>query len=784
MSDPHHSPPEPLDSPENLPSQQQVNILLVDDHPANLLALQAILQDLGYNLVEARSGEEALQRVAAGEFALVLLDVRMPGLDGFETAKLIRGRETSRRTPIIFVTAFESDRFLVERAYTLGAVDYLLKPLTPVTVRAKVAGLVELFEKTQEVRRHAERIRQMDRREFEERLAQENAALRERVQLAAFGGDVAQALIQSHTLPDMLRHCAEAMVRHLGGAFARIWTLNTAEGVLELQASAGLYTHTDGAHSRVPVGQYKIGLIAQERKPHLTNDVLADPRVHDQEWARREGLVAFAGYPLLVEDRLVGVMAMFARHPLSQATLDAMASVANGIAIGIERKRAEKAVRESEARKAAILETALDCIITIDHTGRIIDFNPAAEKPFGLSRAQALGRQMAELLVPPSLREEHYRGLARFLATGEGPVLNRRLEMPALRANGTEFPVELTVTRIATEGPPLFTAYLRDITERKSLERRRTVRLALTQVLAQAATAKRAAPRILQTACEGLGWDVGAFWTLDQHAGVLRCVESWHLPSGRGEVWGAVCRQQTFLPGVGLPGRIWSSGRAAWIADVTKDAGFPRAPVAAPEGLYAAVGWPVRLGRDLRAVLGFYSHEVREPDDDLLEMMAAVAGQIGQFLERRQTERRLAAEHAISQILAVSSSLSDAAPEILRAICESLDGDVGIVWAVDRSANVLRCVEVWHSPEADVTDFEQDTRQRTYPPGAGLPGRVWASEKRVWIPDVSVMPTSLVVRLRLNVTCMGRLLSPSGMEGRLKASWSSVAGKFGNRTMN
>src|SRR5262249_32078564 len=200
----------------------------------------------------------------------------------------------------------------------------------------------------------------------------------------------------------------------------------------------------------------------------------------------------------------VGVMAMFARHPLSQATLDAMASVANGIAIGIERKRAERAVRESEARKAAILETALDCIITIDHTGRIIDFNPAAEKTFGLSRDQALGRQMAELLVPPSLREEHYRGLARFLATGEGPVLNRRLEMPALRANGTEFPVELTVTRIATEGPPLFTAYLRDITERKSLERRRTVLLALTQVLAQAATAKRAAPRILQTSCEGL----------------------------------------------------------------------------------------------------------------------------------------------------------------------------------------------------------------------------------------------------------------------------------------
>jgi serine phosphatase RsbU (regulator of sigma subunit) len=136
-------------------------------------------------------------------------------------------------------------------------------------------------------------------------------------------------------------------------------------------------------------------------------------------------------------------------------------------------------------------------------------------------------------------------------------------------------------------------------------------------------------------------------------------------------------------------------------------------------------------------VLGFFSHEVREADDDLLEMMATIAGQIGQFMERRQSARRLAAEHAVSQILAVSSSLDDAAPAILRAMCESLDWDVGILWAVDRSANVLRCVEVWHSPEAEVTAFEQDTRQRTYPPGAGLPGRVWAGEALAWVPDLA-----------------------------------------------
>jgi diguanylate cyclase (GGDEF)-like protein len=132
------------------------------------------------------------------------------------------------------------------------------------------------------------------------------------------------------------------MVRHLKAAFARIWTLNEGENVLELQASAGMYSHLDGPHGRVPVGEYKIGRIAQKRTPHLTNDLVNDPRVSDKGWAEREGMVSFAGHPLVVEDRLVGVMALFAREPLEEDTIDALASVADVIAQGIKRKRAEE----------------------------------------------------------------------------------------------------------------------------------------------------------------------------------------------------------------------------------------------------------------------------------------------------------------------------------------------------------------------------------------------------------------------------------------------------------
>ncbi|MGZ5258996.1 MAG: response regulator [Burkholderiales bacterium] len=139
---------------------------------------------------------------------------------------------------------------------------------------------------------------------------------RNRAQLAAAVG---LALADSDAFAHALQRCAEALVTHLGAALARIWTLNEPGGVLELQASAGLYTHLNGPHGRVPLGQFKIGWIARDRKPYLTNSVIGDPDIDDQEWAQREGIVAFAGHQLIVDDRVVGVMALFVRHPRSAA---------------------------------------------------------------------------------------------------------------------------------------------------------------------------------------------------------------------------------------------------------------------------------------------------------------------------------------------------------------------------------------------------------------------------------------------------------------------------------
>jgi len=181
--------------------------------------------------------------------------------------------------------------------------------------------------------------------------------------------DIGVALTAGGTARAMLQRCAEALVLHLSAAFARIWTLDEERGLLELQASAGQYTHIDGGHSRVPLGQFKIGVIAQERRAVATNDVVSDPHIHDKAWAAREGMVAFAGHPLIVVNHVIGVMALFFRHPLTDFTLDDLAAIADAIAQGLERLRAEAATqaKQTELMRVARIVTVGELLGSIAH---------------------------------------------------------------------------------------------------------------------------------------------------------------------------------------------------------------------------------------------------------------------------------------------------------------------------------------------------------------------------------------------------------------------------------
>src|SRR5271157_1967639 len=169
----------------------------------------------------------------------------------------------------------------------------------------------------------------------------------------------------------------------------------------------------------------------------------------------------------------------------------------------------------------------------------------------------------------------------------------------------------------------------------------RTARLEVTQVLAEATTVREALPRVLRAAGESLGWDVGAFWVVDRGDHVLHCLELWHEPVLGVAGFEAASRGASFAPGVGLPGRVWSGGQPVWIPDVTADQNFPRALLAVQEGLHGAFACPVRVEGEILGVIEFFSRRVQQPDEDLLEMMATIGGQIGQFMERRRAEEGL-----------------------------------------------------------------------------------------------------------------------------------------------
>jgi CheY-like chemotaxis protein len=164
----------PAPNPSSPPADAvSADILMVDDRPENLLALEALLSGLAQKMVKAHSGPEALKKLLAQDFAVILLDVQMPGLDGYETARFIRERERSRHTPIIFLTAYDRSEAAVVKGYGVGAVDFLFKPLVPEVLRAKVSAFIDLYRKTEEVKRQAEQLRQAEVREAEQRLAAE-----------------------------------------------------------------------------------------------------------------------------------------------------------------------------------------------------------------------------------------------------------------------------------------------------------------------------------------------------------------------------------------------------------------------------------------------------------------------------------------------------------------------------------------------------------------------------------------------------------------------------------
>ena len=324
-----------------------------------------------------------------------------------------------------------------------------------------------------------------------------------------------------------------------------------------------------------------------------------------------------------------------------------------------------------------------DLITWSDETYRIFGLQP---------QARILNLAQLPELIHPEDKQIMVQAVAEALRGGQ----RYDVEYRVIRPNGEVRLVHSQgdVIRDESGRPRRMFGTVQDITERKQAERRLMAQHTVTQILAQAATLQEATAKILQALCECLVWDVGALWSIDRDAGVLRCVEVWHKDSVEVPEFEAASRETTFIPGIGLPGRVWFSREPAYIPDVVRDSNFLRAPIAAREVMHAAFGFPILLGGEVLGVMEFFSHEIREPEQELLDMMGTIGSQIGQFIERKQAEDAL--HHAQTELAHVARVAT--LGEMTASIAHEINQPLGAV--VNSASACLRWLDAQKLEEA------------------------------------------------------------------------------------
>jgi PAS domain S-box-containing protein len=293
-----------------------------------------------------------------------------------------------------------------------------------------------------------------------------------------------------------------------------------------------------------------------------------------------------------------------------------------------------------------VLDTALDAVVVMTREGIVAGWNAAAEKTFGWTDAEAVGRLMADLIIPEQYREAHCSGLERYNRTAEERVLNRRIEISAVDKTGREFPVELSITRAGHEDESLFLGFLRDISERREAEERlqrqaRETQLLfdVTQMASETESFEDALRACLEAICNLAGWPVGHAVVVSPHrAAELVSTGVWYeTEAGASAALREATEKLHLTAGVGLPGIILESGEPCWISDTQTHSEFLRKGL----GFEAAFGFPIKSGGRVLAVLEFFSRTALPPDAGLMLAVRTLGEQVGRVLERRRTEAHL-----------------------------------------------------------------------------------------------------------------------------------------------
>jgi PAS domain S-box-containing protein len=354
-------------------------------------------------------------------------------------------------------------------------------------------------------------------------------------------------------------------------------------------------------------------------------DALADARFATNPLVTAQPRIRFyAAAPLVSPDgHALGTLCVLDRVPrdLRREQAQALQALSRQAVGQLELRRSRAALSRAtlaaeaeEDQFRSLFEHSIDAILLATPEGKLLAANPEACRMFGRSEAElcAIGR--------PAILDPDDPKLHALLAERERAGAFRG-ELLFKRKDGSRFPGEISSAFYQDRsGQKLASVTIRDVSERKRAERRTAAEHAVTRVLAECATLAEAAPRVLRALCENLGWSTGALWRVDRQARLLRCEEIVHLePSTAGELERA-SRGRTLASGVGLAGRVWSSGQPVWMAEIP------------------ALALPIRLGADVLGVMEFFSREPHAPEEASLRMMAAVGSQIGQFIERERSD--------------------------------------------------------------------------------------------------------------------------------------------------